>query len=129
MNPKDKIKQLLGEAIVETDSSLDQRILADAWQAGRGCRKMRPAVVGLAAAVAIGIVVTLYVQQRPDGPKETDQYIDVPVADRLTLGAINATYRRSGLEGFDHLFELAGKQSGPRPERLSIQSVLDDFDD
>ena len=30
MNPKDKIKQLLGEAIVETDSSLDQRILADA---------------------------------------------------------------------------------------------------
>lgn len=129
MNPKDKIKQLLGEAIVETDSSLDQRILADAWQAGRGYRKIRQVVVGLAAAITIFMVVLLCVRSGPSSPKDSQGYVNIPIAERLTLGAINATYRNEGLDGFDHFFELASKQSGPRPERLSIQSVLEDFED
>ena len=129
MNPKDKIKQLLGEAIVETDSSLDQRILAGAWQAGRGYRKIRQGVVGLAAAITIFMVVLLCVRSGPSSPKDSQGYVNIPIAERLTLGAINATYRNEGLDGFDHFFELASKQSGPRPERLSIQSVLEDFED
>ena len=129
MNPKDKIKQLLGEAIVETDSSLDQRILADAWQAGRGCRKMRQGVVGLVATITIFVVVLLCVRSGPNSPKDSQAYVNIPIAERLTLGAINATYRDQGLDGLDLFFELAGNPSGQRPERLSIQSVLEDFED
>jgi len=128
MNPENKIKHILDEALVDSVPQLDRRILDDAWQAGQRGRQIQRRLFGLAAIVVLCIAMYVSVQTNSH-PGDEQEDAMIPWTGRWTLGAVNVRHRKEGMKGLEQFNMLGHKQSGPRPEPLSIQRVLDELDD
>lgn len=129
MNPENKIKHILDEALVDSTPQLDRRILDDAWQAGWRSRQIQRRWLGVAAiaVLCVAIYVSVPINTKHPGYRQAD--VMVPWTDRWTLGAVNVRHRQEGMKVFEQFSILGPKQSGPRPEPLSIQDVLAELED
>jgi hypothetical protein len=48
-------------------------------------------------------------------------------ADLLTVGCLNAAFRRGGLEAVEQLCEAAARRLDFRPERVSVAELMHDY--
>ncbi len=56
-------------------------------------------------------------------PRENEA---LSAADLLTVGRLNAAFRRGGLEAVEQLCDVAAQRLGFRPERISVRELLND---
>ena len=81
------------------------------------------AVAGtMAAMIAIAVILT-----RPDEPTEAAQYKPLP-AHIATIGRLNMAFRSGGLEAIEQLCERSVRATGPRPERMTAQQLLNEME-
>jgi hypothetical protein len=129
MNPENKIKQILDEALVDSVPQLDRRILDNAWQAGQRGRQIQRRLLGVALIAVLCIVICVSVPTNTKQPGDEQEEAMPPWTDRWTLGAANIRHRQGGMKGLEQFSMLGQKRSGPRPEPLSIQRVLAELED
>jgi len=84
----------------------------------------------LAAAAVIIIAVGLFLVHRgPDEqikPTEVAKVTKSP-AEMMTMASLTFAYRRGGIEAVEEICDKAFKRVGPRPARVSIQELLEEF--
>ncbi len=97
--------------------------------AGQSRRRPRRTLIGFAAAVgamaamiAIAVILT-----RPDEPTEVAQYKPLP-AHIATIGRLNMAFRSGGLEAIEDFCERSVRTTGPRPERMTAQQLLNEME-
>lgn len=129
MNPENKIKHILDEALVDSVPQLDRRILDDAWQAGRRHRQIQRRLLGVAAIAVLCVAIYVSVQINTKHPGDKQEEAMIPWTDRWTLGAVNVRHRQEGMKGLEQFSMVGPEQSGPRPETLSIQHVLAELEE
>jgi hypothetical protein len=129
MNPENKLKHILDEALVDSVSQLDRRILDDAWQAGQRGRQIQRRLLGVAVIAVLCIAIYVSVQTNTKHPWDEQEDAMIPWTGRWTLGAVNVRHRKEGMKGLEQFSMLGHKHSGPRPEPLSIQHVLAELED
>jgi len=56
-------------------------------------------------------------------PRENET---LPAADLLTVGCLNAAFRRGGLEAVEQLCDVAARRLDFLPERISIGELMND---
>ncbi|MCL5280427.1 MAG: hypothetical protein M1376_11030 [Planctomycetes bacterium] len=56
-------------------------------------------------------------------PRENEA---LSAADLLTVGCLNAAFRRGGLEAVEQLCDVAAERLGFRPERISVAELIND---
>ena len=76
----------------------------------------------IAAMIAIAIILT-----RPDEPTEVAQYKPFP-AHVATIGRLNMAFRSGGLEAIEKLCERPVRTTGPRPEIMTAQQLLNEME-
>ena len=59
----------------------------------------------------------------PLQPRENEA---LSAADLLTVGCLNAAFRRGGLEAVERLCDVAAQRLGFRPERISVGELIND---
>ncbi len=97
--------------------------------AGQSRRQPRRTLIRFAAAagaiaamIAIAVVLT-----RPDEPTEVAQYKPLP-AYIATIGRLNMAFRSGGLEAIEDFCERSVRATGPRPERMTAQQLLNEME-
>ncbi len=75
-----------------------------------------------AAIVVLAIVIIARPPQRITSPSAQNRIYSA--ADLLTVGGLNAAYRRGGLEAVDRQCEAAARRLEDRPQRVSINQLL-----
>ena len=87
-------------------------------------------ITKLAAAAVIIIAVGLFLVHRgPDEqikPTEVTKVAKSP-AEMMTLASFTFAYRRGGIEAVEEMCDKAFKMVGPRPAKVSIQELLEEF--
>jgi hypothetical protein len=99
MRPLRQIKDSISHAPVELDPEADQAVLQH-----------------LLAELA-----TVAGDALP--PRENEV---LSAADLLTVGRLNAAFRRGGLEAVERLCDVAAQRLGFRPERISVGELIND---
>ncbi len=99
MRPLRQIKDSISHARVELNSDADQAVLQH-----------------LLAELA---TVTGDALQ----PRENEA---LSAADLLTVGRLNAAFRRGGLEAVEQLCDMAAQRLDLRPERISVGELIDE---
>jgi hypothetical protein len=56
-------------------------------------------------------------------PRENEA---LSAADLVTVGCLNAAFRRGGLEAVEQLCDVAAQRLGFRPERISVGELIND---
>ena len=56
-------------------------------------------------------------------PRENEA---LSAADLLTVGCLNAAFRRGGLEAVERLCDMAAQRLGFQPERISVGELIND---
>lgn len=87
-------------------------------------------ITKLAAAAVIIIAVGLFLVHRGPGeqvkPTEVAKVAKSP-AEMMTLASFTFAYRRGGIEAVEEMCDKAFKMAGPRPAKVSIQELLEEF--
>jgi hypothetical protein len=93
-------------------------------------RTIQSRITKLAAAAVIIIAVGLFLVHRgPDEqvkPTEVTKVTKSP-AEMMTLASFTFAYRRGGIEAVEEMCDKAFKMAGPRPAKVSIQELLEEF--
>ena len=50
-------------------------------------------------------------------------------ADLLTVGCLNAAFRRGGLEAVEQICEMAARRLDIRPERVTVEELFREYDE
>jgi len=135
------IKRLIKRSHITSSSEVDKRILGDALEAIRGQAEgaelerniwktiLKSPIAKLAAAamiiVAIGIFVDHGSVEEAGGPEVAE--VAKSPAEMMTMASLTIAYRRGGMDAVEEQCEKACKLLGPRPEKLSIQELLTEF--
>lgn len=82
-----------------------------------------------AAAVIIIAIGFLAVHQRPAEKTGTPKISKVTKspAELMTLASLTFAYRRGGMEAVEEICDRAFKMVGPRPTRMSMQDLFEEF--
>lgn len=80
------------------------------------------AASAMAAMIAIAVILT-----RPDEPTEAAQYKPLP-AHIATIGRLNMAFRSGGLEAIEDFCERSVRTTGPRPERMTAQQLINEME-
>jgi len=87
-------------------------------------------ITKIAAAAVIIIAVGLFLVHRGPGeqvkPTEVAKVTKSP-AEMMTLASFTFAYRRGGIEAVEEMCDKAFKMAGPRPAKVSIQELLEEF--
>jgi len=87
-------------------------------------------ITKLAAAAVIIIAVGLFLVHRGPGeqgkPTKVVKVAKSP-AEMMTLASFTFAYRRGGIEAVEEMCDKAFKMAGPRPAKVSIQELLEEF--
>jgi hypothetical protein len=97
--------------------------------AGQPHRRPRRTLIGFtAAAGAIAAMITIAVILTiPDEPTEVAQYKPLP-AHIATIGRLNMAFRSGGLDAIEDFCERSVRTTGPRPERMTAQQLLNEME-
>ena len=76
----------------------------------------------MAAMIAIAVILT-----RPDEPTEAARYKPLP-AHIATIGRLNMAFRSGGLDAIEELCERSVRTTGPRPEIMTAQQLLNEME-
>lgn len=86
-------------------------------------------ITKLAAAAVIIVAIGFFIAHR--GPREQEPVqiakADKSPAELMTLMSLHFAYRQGGIEGVEEICDKAFKRVGPRPARVSIQELLEEF--
>jgi hypothetical protein len=135
------IKKSIGHARIASEPRINRAVLRHlrtelaATTVGApvfGTPRLGPAVVkkrGVAAMAAALVILILILAGRP-GHQTTPQSREgrtVSAGDLLTVGCLNAAYRRGGLEALDRRCEEAARRLDTRPEAVSLATLIRDL--
>ena len=140
MNPRENTEKLIRELVLPGNKASDERIVNDAMAA---YEKQKLAVIEpnvwrmiwkspvtrIAAAVIIVAISFFAVHQGPDekiAKLDISQVTESP-AKMLTVMSLNNAFRRGGTEAVEEQCNQAFEMLGLRPEKISIQELLADF--
>ena len=91
---------------------------------------LKSPITKLAAAAVIIIAVGLFLVHRGPGeqikPTEVAKAAKSP-AEMMTLASFTFAYHRGGIEAVEEICDKAFKMVGPRPAKVSIQELLEEF--
>lgn len=73
----------------------------------------------------LALVTAREMQRAVSQPPESG---GLSAADLLTVGCLNAAFRRGGLEAVDRQCEMAAQGLGTRPERISVRELIWELD-
>jgi len=116
----ERVRQTLANKQKKRESSI-----ARIWRA-----IIQSPITKLAAAAVIIIAVGLFLVHRGPGeqvkPTEVAKVTKSP-AEMMTLASFTFAYRRGGIEAVEEMCDKAFKMAGPRPAKVSIQELLEEF--
>jgi hypothetical protein len=128
-----EIKKSIGHARVEskpgTDKEVLQHLLAElATVTGKAPGPVKPHVNGrIVRTIRVTATTILALLTSRKVPRVVLQPCESGVlsaADLLTVGCLNAAFRRGGLEAVDRQYEMAARGLGTRPERISVRELI-----
>ncbi len=129
-----EIKKSIRHARVESKSETDQAVLrhlvgelTTVTGDAPGLTKLhvRGRILRAMAAAAI-VILALVMVARPPQPVTPPSPAGrvQSAADLLTVGGLNAAYRRGGLEAVDRQCEAAAQRLEDRPQRMSVNQLI-----
>jgi hypothetical protein len=129
-----EIKKSISHARVESKPEADQAVLrhllaelaAVAGDASTPVKlHVRGRILRAMAAAAIVILAVVMVARPPQrtAPPSPENRVH-SAADLLTVGCLNAAYRRGGVEAVDQRCEEAARRLDTRPERTSVKKLI-----
>ena len=130
MNPEQKIKQLLDEAVVETGGNFDQHLLDDAWQGSYRSRRLRTIIVTVAASlVAFWGGWWIRNEFTPKQPLRLPLYTQASLCELMSSKCLNQAWQQDQWSGLNRLMDQVDQRSGPRPGRLTVDDILNECDE
>lgn len=128
MKSKKKAQEVLRKMSFQADATLRQDMKQDMTAVYQGSdRGYRTIVSTLSFAACLVFVIWLFGNRQG-----TDPMVTVPVHSKsslafmLTSRSLNQVYKADGLEGLDAHLNKTYKLTGPRPDRLSLDELLDE---
>ena len=118
------------ESKPEADRAVLQHLLAELATVARNApaptkldvsNRIRKAMT-TAATVILSLRMTARPRQRTPQPLPEDR--TQSAADLLTVGCLNAVWRRGGLEAVDRQCEAAAQRLANRPQRISVHQLI-----
>ena len=129
-----EIKRSISHARVDSKPEADQAVLrrlvgeltAIAGNApGLTKLQIRARILQAMAAAAIVVLAVLIIARPPQRTTfPSSQHRIESAADLLTVGGLNAAYRRGGLEAVDRQCEAAAQRLEDRPQRMSVNQLI-----
>ncbi|MFC1677657.1 hypothetical protein ACFL3G_11430 [Planctomycetota bacterium] len=134
MKPKDNLEKLIKEMSMPASKTADERNIEDAMTAFDRAQVKRGSYKMIAAAAAVVLVLVmagvLVIQQRQIDELKQQPKIEIVMSpiDMMRLISLNRAYRDGGIEAVEEQFDRAFKQLGPRPANLTIDELLEEFE-
>lgn len=130
MNPERRIKQLLDEATIETGDGFDRHLLDNAWQGSHQCRRINTIIVTVAASLVIWLGRWWILDEaQSKQPLHSPPYAQTSLCELRSLGTLNKACQLDLLSGLNQLMDQANHRSGPRPDRLTVEEILNECDE
>jgi hypothetical protein len=80
--------------------------------------------MGAGVMAVLALITARKVPRAVSHPRESGV---LSAADLLTVGCLNAAFRRGGLEAVDQQCEMAARGLGTRPERISVRELIQEL--
>jgi hypothetical protein len=125
----DTDKRILDDSFAAMDETIQAKSADGSPNVWKTIVRSRMTKVAAAAAVIILAIGFLAIYQRPGEQLSTDHpsQVAIPPAEMLTYASLTIAYRQGGFEALDKQCEQAFELLGPRPEALSPQELLAEF--
>lgn len=131
------IKKRVSHAEIGSRPEADKAVLGDLIQelekvAGNApihLKRQDWAIAARIVAAAAIMIITLIVVSRPTPETAPEPRLNRPqsAADLLTVGCLNAAYRRGGLEAIDQRCEEAARRLENRPQKVSVKELIQEL--
>jgi hypothetical protein len=144
MKPKQNLEQLIKRLHLKAGADFHQRTISDALRAQAISKKAKPASAGpnigriilkspiVKIAFAALIILTVsFLVFTPNSVEKKDKATVTKItkspAELLTVASLNMAFRRGGIKAVEKQFEEAVEKLGPRPEKISANELLAEF--
>jgi len=132
MIPEDELNRKIGQINETTSEEMDRRVIAEIRNAvapSQG-RSVLPAVKLLAAAAVLVVLVLLAIALRPrESEPQREGRPSLSVAEMLTVGHLNTTYRMGGMTALNDVCEEAAERVDTKPKELTASKLITELDD